>query len=853
MSNRSARFSKTKIRGQHRSLPLERRGAVFSAASIAIEALESRQLLSGSPVLTATGAPTAIEGQDYVLNLTAPAGITLQSWTINWGDGTIAAPDLQTVPGATTSLLHKYVDSPTAYHVTATATDGFSVFTANAGGGVSAGAPDLNFANAGKLVLSAPVATAVAVQADGKILVTNSGAGGFILSRYNVDGTLDDGSAADSTPLDSFGTAGKVTNVRFADNTLALMNSIAIQPDGKIVVGGSSFIFAQSFIAVVRFNTDGSLDTTFGPNADGKFSLQNLTDPTILGRASVTSVVIDNNAGVNFGKILLGGATGPIVPNSVASRSTFVGRLNANGTPDTTFGPPNAGNSLSGFTTYGGSVSDTAGGIALQSDDKIVSAGKIGDHGTVVRFNSDGSVDTGFGNSGEYRGTSGPLSGVAVEANGNIVAEGWINDPFNNQQWTVIRLSPTGTLTRTFDPVLPAYNRFDSSSPVAIPTSIALQADGKILATGTSDSNGSSGDFATVRYNVDGTADTTFGNGGAVVTDFGSIVDNANAIAVSPTGRIIIAGGTTFTSGQPGFILQAFGFTASATPVTVSVTDVAPVITLINVPANSLEGVTVSASANIVDFTPANLTNTWAVTKNGAAFTAGTGTAITFTPNDNGTYVLTFTSNDIGGASATASSTINVTNVAPTASVTADAIGAIGVRGQNRHIHIPVAADPSSVDTAAGFAYNINWGDGTTTAIAQTALASDPGHIYQYDGNYTVSVTATDKDNAISTAATLNLAITPIAIEGSILAIGGLTAYDLLIITQSNSGGMKTIRVIDDFLLKYKLSESLFTQINIYQATDYGTFVASNVTDAVYLVDANGTIVETIHAANPGH
>lgn len=853
MAGSSARSKSFSSRNQTGSRFSKRQGAIGSAASATLESLESRRLLTVAPILTATGAPTAIEGQDYVLTLSAPASATISNWTIDWGDGTIALPDLQTVLGATSSVLHKYADSTTPYRVTATATDGTNTFTVNAGGGGVTGTPDPGFAASGRLIVSGRTANAVAVQADGKILVVNTGVvgitGGFAVTRYNADGTLDNGIVGtDSNPLDSFGTGGTVITT-FGTQS-AVPNAITVQSDGKIVVAGAELLFGTPHVAVARYNPDGSLDSTFGTG--GIFA--QLAIPSNANGAAIKSVVIDNKTGANFGKIVFGGVSGTIGIDGSSNHELFVGRLNANGMIDDTFGSLDTGIIHTGYTVIPGSVSEQGGAIAVQSDDKIIVVGKNLDRASIIRLNVDGSLDTGFNTTGRVATTGvGSFNAVAVDAGGNIVVAGLVADGSGNDQWTVMRFDSAGGSPVTFATVLPSYNRVPpSTTTVSSPSSIAIQPDGKILVSGSTDINLGTSDFATVRYNADGTADTTFGTTGAVVTNFGGVDDIANAMVLLPGGQVIVAGGATL-EGTPSFILQQFGITASATPVTVLVAEVGPTVTLINVPANSPEGASISASASIVDFTPANLTSTWTVTKNGTPFTAGTGTAINFVPTDNGTYVLTFTTGDVGGVPAVASATINVINVAPTASVTADAIGAIGVRGQNRHIHIPVATDPSSVDTAAGFAYTVSWGDGTTTPIALTTLASDPGHIYQYNGNYHITVTAADKDNGISAAVALNLAITPVAIEGTTLAIGGLTPYDLLIITQTGNGANTTIRLIDDFLLKYRLNESLFTRIDIYQATDSGTFVASNVTDAVYLVDANGTVIETIHAANPGH
>ena len=154
-------------------------------------------------------------------------------------------------------------------------------------------------------------------------------------------------------------------------------------------------------------------------------------------------------------------------------------------------------------------------------------------------------------------------------------------------------------------------------------------------------------------------------------------------------------------------------------------------------------------------------------------------------------------------------------------------------------------------DTAAGFTYTINWGDGSAAQVVAPGGSPNPGHVYKTLGNFKVSVTATDKDGGVSTAAAQTIAITPIALEGTTLAIGGLTADDLIFITQNNAGGSKNLYVSDDLLLNYKLKEALFTRVDVYQRDDDGVFVAQNVSDAVYLVDANGNIMQTLHAAKP--
>ena len=268
-------------------------------------------------------------------------------------------------------------------------------------------------------------------------------------------------------------------------------------------------------------------------------------------------------------------------------------------------------------------------------------------------------------------------------------------------------------------------------------------------------------------------------------------------------------------------------------------------VSLANAPTTVAEGTAVSLTATITDPNPGGLNDTWTVSANGNVVASGTGAAIHFTPADNGAYVINFTANDPGGATASASATVNVTNVAPTAVLGGDTIG---VRGQTRHLALG-ATDPSAVDTAAGFTYSINWGDGTATQTVAPGQPLNPGHAYKYDGNYKVTVIAKDKDGGTSAAVTQNLAITAVALEGSTLAIGGLTADDLILIGQTTSGGVKTLKILDDVLFYYKYNEATFNRVDIYQSDANGIIIAPNVSETINLVDANGSVVAVLHVA----
>ena len=149
-----------------------------------------------------------------------------------------------------------------------------------------------------------------------------------------------------------------------------LGTSVAIQADGKIVIGGALGVFGPAGISyrpeVLRFNVDGSLDSTFGTN--GAFVMTPTTS-TAFYSGVVNGIAIDTN-GANAGKIVLAGYAGGN-SGSGASYQVFTGRLNADGSTDNAFG-------ATGFTTATYSTAytyDRGNALVIQADDKIVVAG----------------------------------------------------------------------------------------------------------------------------------------------------------------------------------------------------------------------------------------------------------------------------------------------------------------------------------------------------------------------------------------------------------------------------------------------------------------------------------------------
>jgi PKD repeat protein len=220
---------------------------------------------------------------------------------------------------------------------------------------------------------------------------------------------------------------------------------------------------------------------------------------------------------------------------------------------------------------------------------------------------------------------------------------------------------------------------------------------------------------------------------------------------------------------------------------------VVPSVLLGGVPSSSPEGTAVTVTGTVVaPDADAVYTFAWNVTKNGSAFASGSGAAFTFTPDDNGTYVVTLTVTDDGGGSDTRTATILVTNVPPTAAVAGPANG---VRGQPRTFTVS-ASDPSPVDQAAGFTYMIDWGDGSPVATIEATPGNGAGvalnHVFTTTGSYTLVVTATDKDGGVSTQVTQTVTIVPVEMQGDTLVVGGTLGSDTILF-QANGAGVEVV------------------------------------------------------------
>ncbi len=383
-----------------------------------------------------------------------------------------------------------------------------------------AGSLDLSFDTDGKVITAFgtanEIAHSVAIQSDGKIVAAgwrvNGSTSDFAVARYNTNGSLDN----------TFDSDGKVTTAIGPANDNAY--AVAIQSDGKILAAGWSVNGANADFAIVRYNTNGSLDNTF--DSDGKVT-------TPIGSSNDEGAAIAIQAD---GKILVAGNS-----NNGSYDVFTVVRYNTNGSLDNTF-------DLDGkVTTAIGSGPNRAFSIAIQSDGKIVLAGESNNVSSylfaLARYNPNGSLDNTFDTDGIVTAAiltyNNHANAVAIQNDGKIVVAGFTSNSVSaDYDIALLRFNPNGSLDTAFDTDGKVTTSLGTSLDYG--NSVAIQSDGKIVVGGMA--WGIEKDFALVRYNTNGSLDNTFDTDGIVTTPIGNPDDEVTSIALQTDGKIVVVG-----------------------------------------------------------------------------------------------------------------------------------------------------------------------------------------------------------------------------------------------------------------------------------------------------------------------
>ena len=397
------------------------------------------------------------------------------------------------------------------------------------------GSLDSTFGAGGKTTTSFGTGSAdiyaLVLQPDGKMVAAgwDGSQSAFALVRYNANGSLDP----------TFGTSGTASTPIGIDTSGA--SALVLQSDGKLVAAGNAWKDSvDADFAVVRYNTNGSLDATFG--AGGKVT---------------TSIGSDEDDAYALalqpdGKLVAAGVT----LNGFRWDFALV-RYNANGSLDTTFGT--GGTVITSIGTDGTGAS----ALVLQPDGKLVAAGTTTNDGsaydfTLVRYNANGSLDATFGTGGKVTTPIGigdnSVSALVLQADGKLVAAGYALIA-GTYDFTLVRYNTNGSLDATFGTGGKVTTPVGSAGDYA--DALLVQPDGKLVAAGNVE--GSDRDFAVVRYNADGSLDGSFGTGGKVITPIGSSSDVAFSLVLQPDGKLVAGGYATNGSNDDFALVRYLG------------------------------------------------------------------------------------------------------------------------------------------------------------------------------------------------------------------------------------------------------------------------------------------------------
>ena len=433
---------------------------------------------------------------------------------------------------------------------------------------------------------------AVALQADGRILLAGGSDSHFAVLRYDAAGVLDA----------AFGGGDGIVTTEIAAGSSDVANDIAVRnSDGTIVAAGfTTGASDTNDFAVARYDSSGALDSSFSGNGklstgfggrevaravaiqpngrvvvagsrddndeagEQDFALARYTtagalDDTLAGDGTTTTDIFGDDAGFDLalqtdGKIVVAGRT---VWNSegVLVEGFAVARYTTAGAPDPSFSGDGETATAIRYRT-----SDEARGVALQADGKIVAAGSSGTQFALARYATDGDLDPAFDDDGKVATLAPALSvdranAVARGPDGSVVVAGSSNADDGDGSLVLARYLPGGALDPSFGSGGVALVEGFSGA-----TDVAIQAGGAIVVAGIYQPTFSHSDFGVIRLNPDGSPDTEFGSASTDINS-GSF-DYASSVVAQPDGRVVVAGSTR-KAGEDDFALVRYTTTGA--------------------------------------------------------------------------------------------------------------------------------------------------------------------------------------------------------------------------------------------------------------------------------------------------
>lgn len=360
---------------------------------------------------------------------------------------------------------------------------------------------DTSFGKAGKVIPenSNGKLSAAAILPDGRIVTAGSIVDSLAIACYLRNGNIDS----------SFGDNGYFKLRYETSGYWGEAKTLIIQPDGKILFGGYWGTVAATNLILVRLNSNGTPDNSFGSSGIIKANYNN---------TAITSIALQNDK-----KIVVGATVGLYM---------YVLRFLPDGIIDASFG--NNGITSSFFAGNAEGLY-----VTVQTDGKIVGAHtNYGDIG-LVRYKTEGTFDSTFGVNGrsivDMSGADDRAYSILLQPDQKIIVAGGFNYDFYNTNFGVARFKTNGTLDSSFGNY--GITSVDFSGSVDVAFTSALQPDGKIIAGGFINDH-----FGLARYKSNGTPDTSFGTNGHLTTDFGSVSEAAYSVFLQQDGKMVAAG-----------------------------------------------------------------------------------------------------------------------------------------------------------------------------------------------------------------------------------------------------------------------------------------------------------------------
>jgi uncharacterized delta-60 repeat protein len=376
--------------------------------------------------------------------------------------------------------------------------------------------------------LGSPGVNSVEVQSDGKVLIGGyfamvNGVSRINIARLNADGTLDGGFLNGLSGASSPGVYAEIY-------------SVAVQSDGKVIIGGQfTVVNGVSRTNMARLDADGALDTSFDPVAGG-WPIAIQSDGKILAWPFRLNADGSRDSGFQnelaeldgYGSSVAVQSDGKLLIGGYYSHG--IARLNADGSRDNRF--------QNGLAELDGNVSSVAG----QNDGKVLIVGQFTavnheSRNNIARLNADGTMDNGF--QAEVSGTYSAVRSVVLQSDAKVLIAGYFNTVNGVSRTNIARLNTDGTLDSGFEA--------EVSETDSVPSSLALQSDGKVLvAFVPTVVNGMRNPTRLARLNTDGSLDSGF------QAEVSGTDSRVRSVVVQSDGKVLIGGWFDEANGVSG-------------------------------------------------------------------------------------------------------------------------------------------------------------------------------------------------------------------------------------------------------------------------------------------------------------